>query len=31
MQQEFGGEHPFAQFTNNQFSTYNLVRSLLEK
>ena len=31
MQQEFGGEHPFAQFTNGQFSTYNLVRSLQEK
>ena len=26
----FGGEHAFAQFTNGQFSTYNLVRSLLD-
>lgn len=26
----FGGEHPFAGLTNGQFSTYNLVRSLLE-
>jgi len=26
----FGGEHPFAQLTNGQFSTFNLVRSLLE-
>lgn len=26
----FGGEHPFAQLTNGQFSTCNLVRSLLE-
>ncbi len=30
LKREFGGEHTFAQFTNNQFSTYNLVRSLLE-
>jgi glyoxylase-like metal-dependent hydrolase (beta-lactamase superfamily II) len=30
MQQEFGGEHPFAELTNGQFSTYNLVRSLLK-
>jgi glyoxylase-like metal-dependent hydrolase (beta-lactamase superfamily II) len=30
MQREFGGEHPFAQLTNNQFSTENLVRTLLE-
>ena len=26
----FGGEHPFAQFTNGQFATCHLVRSLLE-
>lgn len=26
----FGGEHAFAGLTNGQFSTYNLVRSLLE-
>ena len=26
----FGAEHPFAQLTDGQFSTYNLVRSLLE-
>ena len=26
----FGGEHPFAQLTNGQFSTLNLVRSLLD-
>jgi len=26
----FGGEHPFAELTNGQFSTYSLVRSLLE-
>lgn len=26
----FGGEHPFAELTNGQFSTINLVRSLLE-
>jgi len=26
----FGGEHPFAQLTDGQFSTANLVRSLLE-
>jgi glyoxylase-like metal-dependent hydrolase (beta-lactamase superfamily II) len=26
----FGGEHPFAGLTNGQFSTNNLVRSLLE-
>jgi glyoxylase-like metal-dependent hydrolase (beta-lactamase superfamily II) len=24
----FGGEHPFSELTNGQFSTYNLVRSL---
>jgi len=30
MDKEFGGEHSFAEFTNGQFSTYNLVRSLLE-
>jgi len=30
MQQEFGGEHPFAELTNGQFSTYNLVRSILK-
>ena len=30
MEREFGGEHSFAEFTNGQFSTYNLVRSLLE-
>jgi len=30
MQRHFGGEHPFAGLTNGQFSTYNLVRSLLE-
>ncbi len=27
---EFGGEHPFSPLTDGQFSTYNLVRSLLE-
>ena len=27
---EFGGEHDFAKFTDAQFSTRNLVRSLLE-
>jgi glyoxylase-like metal-dependent hydrolase (beta-lactamase superfamily II) len=26
----FGGEHPFSEITNGQFSTYNLVKSLLE-
>ena len=30
MQREFGGEHTFAEITNGQFSTKNLVRSLLE-
>jgi glyoxylase-like metal-dependent hydrolase (beta-lactamase superfamily II) len=30
MRREFGGEHPFAGLTNGQFSTQNLVRSLLE-
>jgi len=30
MQQEFGGEHPFCQLTDGQFSTENLVKSLLE-
>lgn len=30
IQRHFGGEHPFAKLTNGQFSTYNLVRSLLE-
>jgi len=30
MEQEFGGEHPFAELTSGQFSTCNLVRSLLE-
>ena len=29
MHKEFGGEHPFSQLTDNQFSTENLVRSLL--
>lgn len=30
VQREFGGEHPFVGLTNGQFSTFNLVRSLLE-
>ena len=30
MQREFGGEHAFAEITNGQFSTRNLVRSLLD-
>lgn len=30
VQREFGGEHPFAGLTDGQFSTENLVRSLLE-
>jgi len=30
VQAMFGGEHPFAELTNGQFSTGNLVRSLLE-
>lgn len=29
-EREFGGEHPFAAFTNGQFSILNLIRSLLE-
>lgn len=30
VQEIFGGEHLFAQLTDGKFSTYNLVRSLLE-
>lgn len=30
LQQEFGGEHFFAELTNGQFSTRSLVKSLLE-
>jgi hypothetical protein len=30
MQKEFGGEHPFCRLTDGQFSTANLVKSLLE-
>jgi glyoxylase-like metal-dependent hydrolase (beta-lactamase superfamily II) len=30
VQDVFGGEHPFSELTNGQFSVHNLVRSLLE-
>jgi len=29
MRELFGGEHPFAQMTNGQYTTENLIRSVL--